>query len=358
MPRHAPPSAIVTDVTLEPLVPRAVRRRFDALLAGGATLRPAGAARDDPERLRTTRYAPHALVELFDVTLFLADFRYDDALGFFVAYVHHASSPRALFPRILYKDSSLCWRVASHFVHDADEYWIGKGDVRAEGEILVSSEETTNLPFELQAALDDASRRRPRRRDDDAIQLVLREGPSDRVEPYADFVRPRRAAAARYAIHGDRPIARFTRRGDPTSLRLVRGYEPDLDGGLVEHHATRSEFFGGRLDKARVLSANRRVQYLFFASPTHVWLAHPQALSTDLSSYAVRTVDVHAPDDLSIPGFEYHEDGASQIPDGFAGAPHPLDPHRADAGAWLDALPVVADFRARLLPRLRRRRRT
>jgi len=123
-------------------------------------------------------------------------------LRFLVGYValgERSGAPiRAIHPRIFYKDSSLIWRVARHFVHDAEEYWIGKGDVRVEDrggeEYLVSSEETT-LPLELQFALDDVSRRR--RRDDDAIGLIVREAPSGRIRPYADFSAPRRAAAAR-----------------------------------------------------------------------------------------------------------------------------------------------------------------
>ncbi len=357
-----PPTQVVTGVELAPISAARVARTFRALVDDGAELRPAGAARHDPSVLLTPRYMPRAMVSLFDATYFLADFRFDDALGFFVAYVVLEGSSRGrtrIHPRIFYKDSSLVWRVASHFLHDEDEYWIGKGDVREDGELVTTVEDTTNLPFEIQDALDVASRQRRRRRDDDAIELILRQGPSGRVEPYADFTAPRRAAAARSSIHGGRPIARFTRRGDPTSLTFVRGYEPDFEHGVLEQYASESKFFGGTLRKFRVLSTNRQVQHFFFASPTHAWPSHPQTLTTELSTYGVRTLDVIAPDDLSIPGYEYHEAGASQIPEGFVGAPHPLDPHRADASAWLEQLPVVQEFRTAVLAaRGERRRRT
>jgi len=98
-------------------------------------------------------------------------------------------------------------------------------------------------------------------------------------------------------------------------------------------------------------SENGAIQYQFVASPTHVWLGPPQLLTTELSPYGVRTGDVHANEDLFLPGYEYHEDGASQIPAGFAGAPHPDNPDRADAAAWLEALPIVRAFRARVLRR-------
>ena len=247
----------------------------------------------------------------------------------------------------------------SHFVHDHEEYWIGKGDVRWErrgdGEYQCSVEETTNLPYEIQNALDVASRRSGKRRDDDAIRLVLREGPSGRIAPYADFTAPRRRAERRHHVNRGRLVARFARRGDPSSLRFARGFEPDLEHGVLEVDRSASRFFGGELRKFRILSTNRQIQYQFVASPTQVWVNPPQTLTTELSSYGVRTLDVLADEDLCLPAFEYHEvdgDGEvthSQIPAGFAGDPHPDDPARANASTWLEALPVIREFRAQVL---------
>ena len=59
------------------------------------------------------------------------------------------------------------------------------------------AEETTDLPLELQDGLETLSRRRRRvPRDDAALELVLRSGPADRLEPYRDFHEPPRRAAA------------------------------------------------------------------------------------------------------------------------------------------------------------------
>jgi hypothetical protein len=71
----------------------------------------------------------------------------------------------------------------------------------------------------------------------------------------------------------------------------------------------------------------------------------------------VRTVDVRADDDLFVPGLEYHFlDDAwdppelySQIPAGYAGAASPVDDARADASPWLDRLPVIEEFRRKVL---------
>lgn len=346
----------------EPLSPAQVGRSFRELLTAGAHLWPAGTAQRRPSVLLAPRYRPRHAVRLFDATFFLADYRFDDAVGFFVGYVALGPQPRELWPRLFYKDSSLLWRVATHFAVDQGAVWIGKGDTRVEerGEWLWrhSVEETTNLPYELQFAFDELSRRGAKRRDDAALALIVRRAPPGRLEPYADFSAPRREAAARHREHGGRPVARFLNPCDPRSLRFARGYAPDFVRGIVEQGTSSSSFFGGPVAKYRVLSENRRVQYLFFASPRHVWLAPPQLLSTELSTFGVRPHDVQAPEELFLPGYEYHEDGDSQIPPGFAGAPHPENPDRADAAAWLEALPVVRAFRAQVLRRRAGARRT
>lgn len=103
------------------------------------------------------------------------------------------------------------------------------------------------------------------------------------------------------------------------------------------------------------------MQYLFFAGPRQVWLAPPQATTTELSSYGVRTHDVLVPEDLCVPGYEYHyldcnEDPpllVSQIPPGFVGAPSARDPSRSDASPWLERLPVIRAFRREVLGRRR-----
>ncbi len=357
-----PVCRVITGVAPEPLSRSQVARRFRALLNDGATLVPAGTARHDPTILLSRRYLPRHEVKLFDATYLLNDFRYNEALGFFVAYIVlgelTGTRVRRIHPRLIYKDSSLLWRVASHFVHDHQEFWIGKGAVREEGrageEVLVSVEETTNLPFEIQSALDTISRRTRRQRDDLAIELVVREGPTGRIEPYEDFVSPRRRAPERHVVNRGRRVARFLRRGDPASLYFAKGYEPDFARGVLEAHQTVSKFFGGRLRKFRILSSNCEIQYLFFASPTHAWINHPQSLTTELSTYGVRTTDVMADGDVFLPGFEYHDEGDSQIPEGFAGEAHPKDPHRADASAWIEAMPVIQEFRATVLKNQRR----
>ena len=66
-----------------------------------------------------------------------------------------------------------------------------------------------------------------------------------------------------------------------------------------------------------------------------------------------------ADEDLFVPGFEYHltDDSVdppeliSQIPTGYAGEMSLVEPGRANASAWLDALPVVKEFRRKFLGR-------
>jgi hypothetical protein len=362
-------TAVVPSVAPSPLAPRDVRLRFRALVASGAPIRAAGLAAADPSQLVRGRYLPTALVELFDTSFYLSDYFQTPDLRFFVAYVVQPR-PRTgrpeIHPRIFYKDGSLVWRSASHFVSTPDEFWVGKGDVRTvrigRDEWVKSVESTTDLPLEMQTALEAVSRRTVRVRDEKrALHLVLRRAPSHRMQAYADFTGPRRRAAAnpRNRIHGGRKVAYLRDEGDPSSLVIVPGYEPDFRNGILERAESTSVLYCGRLERYRILSANRRIQYLFFSGPRQVWIIPPQATTTELSSYGVRTVDVVVDEEICCPGFEYHfydrsEDPpvlCSQIPAGFAGPAAPTDPDRADAAPWLDHLPVIRAFRRAVLGR-------
>lgn len=361
--RRRPPiaRAVVPSVAPDRRSPRAIECEFRALLDAGWRLHPVGAARRAPRRLLRLGYVPRHRITLFERVFYLAGVRQNPDLRFFVAYVvPPAARPGRIHPRLFYKDVSLVWRAASHYVHTAEERWTGKGDVtvRRDGddEMIESREETTDLPFEMQTALETlnaGTRRIPT--DEAAIPLVLRGGPTNRIQAYADFIGPRRRAQAdrRNLVNGGRPVARFTRRNDPASLRFVAGYEPDFREGIVERSTSKSRLYGGQVRRFRILSANREVQYFFFASPRLVWIAPPQATTTELSTYGVRTVDVEAPEEAFIPGYEYHYLDetvdppvlVSQIPPGYVGEPSDVDPSRASAAAWLDELPIVREFR-------------
>jgi len=359
-------SRIVSGIRPCDLTPRQVEREFRALVAAGARIRPAGRAKKDPASLLRAGYVPKHRLRLFDTAFYLAELRQEPNARFFITFVLLGAGRdvpprrRVLFPRYFYKDASLGWRSASHFARSETENWIGKGDLKPVLEngrtVYYSAEETTNLPLEIQGALDELSRKAQRvRRDDRAIGLVLRQAPDDRVEPYADFVTPRRRASRsrKNRIHNGEPVAWFTRKNDPSSLRFARGFQPDFAKGILEVSELSSKLYGGVLRKFRILSRNRQIQYQFVAAPRQAWVVPPQALTTELSSYGVRTIDVNTDDDLCVPGYEYHylddsEDPPrlySQIPDGFVGALSEVDRARADAAPWLEALPVIQEFR-------------
>jgi hypothetical protein len=359
---------VVSSVQASEATPRQIAREFHALLDAGAKLTPVGTARRAPRLLLSRGYTPKHRIALFDTAFYLTGPRQNEDIRFFVAYVvqGNAARRRKIHPRIFYKDISLVWRSASHWVRSGKENWIGKGDVtlvvKDGEELVVSAEETTDLPLEMQSALEELVRQVRRvPYDDSAVGLVLRRGGDDRIAPYRDFSEPRRRAAAdpRNRIHGGRPIARFTRRNDPSSLVFARGFEPDFGGGIVEESHSVSRLYGGPLRRFRIVSRNQKVQYLFFAGPRQVWIAPAQATTTELTSYGVRSIGVAAPDELFIPGYEYHyldetEDPpelVSQIPEGFVGAVSDHDPDRADASPWLDRLPIVREFRRKVLRR-------
>ncbi len=348
------------------LSPTRVTREFLARLDDGARLVCSGSTRKRPRRLLTLGYVPRFRIELFGTHYYLTRVRQNEDIRFFVAYMVVAGAPRRIYPRIFYKDISLVWRSASHYVRSENENWIGKGDVHVvsqDGEEQVeSAEETTDLPLEIQTALEElssAARRIPY--DDDAVARILRRGGDDRIEPFEDFLAPRRRAQAdpRNRVNGGRPIARFRRRNDPGSLHFVAGFEPDFRGGILERSRSKSKMYHGLLRRLRIASRNRQVQYLFFAGRKQVWIGALQATTTELSSFGLRTVDVAAPEELLLPGYEYHfldesEDPpvfVSQIPKGFAGPSSQVDPVRADASPWLDRVPVIRAFRREVLHR-------
>ena len=336
-------------------IAREFRQRLDT-----AELVCAGSCAKRPERLFGFGYRPRHRVAIFDTTFYLSAVRQNADLRFFVGYVDQPQAGRSerIHARLFYKDVSLIWRSASHFVRSDRENWIGKGDIRTirvDGEeVEVSDESTTDLPLEVQDAFETLSRNAKRvPRDDTAISRVLRRAPDDRLEAYHDFRAPRRRAQSnpRNLVHGGRSIARFRRQNDPASLEFASGFAPDFRRGVLERSTSRSSLYGGRLRRFRILSQNRQIQYLFMAGPKQAWIIPPQATTTELSSYGVRTIDVAADDELSVPGWEYRggaEVGLSnvdQIPPGFAGESNPKDPSRADASPWLERLPVIRDFR-------------
>lgn len=349
------------------LPPRQVARNFRKLIDSGARFRAAGEAKSDPTQLLSLGYTPRYEVALFDTHFYLTNPLQNPALRFFVGYVvqrHPATGRNEIAPRIFYKDLSLIWRCASHVIATDGDFWIGKGDVRTmvrDGfEITECVESTTDLPLEMQTALETLNRKkRHARSDEEALYLVLQGAPSSRTAPYRDFSELRRRAESdrRNLINGGRSIARFTRRNDPTSLKIVDGFEPDFSKGILEVGDSKSAMYGGALKRFRILSRNRKIQYLFIAGPKHVWIIPPQATTTELSSYGVRTIDVVADEDLFVPGYEYHyfdeaadeSEHFSQIPEGFAGELSEHDNDRADASAWLDQIPVIREFRRKVL---------
>lgn len=361
------PTETIVSVVAADKTPRQVANQFRRLLTTGHQLRVDGKAKSDPMMLLRSGYAPKYEIELFGTRFFLGNLRSAHDLKMMPAYVLPAANDRRTSPkihaRVFYKDSSLVWRSASHYINTPDEQWIGKGAVRwsnvAGARGWYSVEETTNLPFEMQAALDDIGQRSPRSKSDPRILFrILRNAPSDRIWPYRDFEAPRENAMKVKAnrINNNKPIAWFTDEKDPASLMIEPGFEPDF-GAVIDVAKSRSAAYGGEIQKFRIASRNRRIQYLFVAGPHHVWLICPQSLTVELSSYGLRTVDVHVDDLLCIPGYEFFDNSGSgevddQIPAGFAGAVAPFDPDRADASPWNDRMPIVKEFRRSFSNRL------
>lgn len=353
------PVETIANVVAVEKTPRQVGRDFQRLLDSGYRLRADGQAKKDPVKNLRGGYTPKYEIGLFGTRFFLCNQRDAHGLKVLPAYVSPPQLGRAtptIHAKVFYKDSSLVWRSASHYINTSNEQWIGKGAVRwlnkrgARG--WFSAEETTNLPFEMQSALDEVSQRGPRRQNDKRVlSLVLRNAPSNRVAPYRDFELPRERAMKVKAnrINNNRSVAWFIDDTDPESLQFEPGFEPDFDA-VIDVSTSRSSMYGGKIQKFRIASCNRRVQYLFVTGPNHVWIINPQAFTVELSSYGLRTVDAIVDEDLCIPGYEFFDNAGtgevdSQIPPGFAGPECAVDPDRADASPWNDRMPVIRSFR-------------
>jgi hypothetical protein len=358
--------AVTPSIRAASITPAQARRELQQLIDAGVPVLPAGTARKHPLRF-VTLYPPSFKLEMFGTRFYLTTVRQNPSLRFCVAYLaqaHYRTGRMQIFPRVFYKDGSLVWRCASHIAREGAGIWIGKGAVRTtlreDGEYIQSVEATTDLPLEMQTALEDLGRNVNRvKRDQTALFKLLRRVPEGRIEPYREFTDPRRRAQAdrRRLINGRRRIAYFRKPGDPTSLRFVTGYEPDFGRGVVEHSRSRSNLYGGTIERYRVLSKNKRIQYLFFKGPENAWIVPPQAMTTELSTFGVRTIDVRIDDNLCVPGYEYHycvdetsdpPEMHSQIPEGFVGHVNAHDPARSDASPWIEQMPVIREFRRRL----------
>jgi len=358
---------LVKNIAPSALDAKKIQQQFKQLLKIGYSLHVAGLAKYlKPDYLVRTRPPLHH-IELYGVQYFLTDIRRDIGFRYFVAYIvmpQHKDTPRSqrkkIYARIFYKDSSLIWRSASHLINTDGDLWVGKGDVKPvfeDGEIeYYSAEETTNLPFEIDAALDNISRKTKEViQDKKAMSLVLHNAPEGRILPYADFSAPRKKAMnnPNFAINKNQKIAWFTNPTNPRSLKFAAGYQPDFRNGLIDTSESFSKIYHGAIKKYRIASLNREIQYLFIHAPKQVWIIPPQPIDNLLTSYGVRTVDADADDDLCLPGFEYHylmdpSDPSSlysQIPIGYAGKTSDVDPDRADASPWIEAMPVIKKFR-------------
>lgn len=363
-------TAIVPSVELSKQSPRQVSQEFLTLLNDNGHLQITGSARKIPARKQAALLfekglKPRAKVEIFDTRYYLTGIRQIPELRFVVGYiVQPRRSGFTVSARIIYKDLSLVWRTASHHTFVDNAIWIGKGDTRSkfidDDEYISSDESTTDVPLEILTALESLSanvRRAPSGHA--AIDLLLQRARGDRIHPFRDFTKPRELARAnpRNLINGGKSIARFTRHNDPSSLKITRGFEPDFADGIIERSVSTSSMYGGELQRFRILSSNRKIQYFFIAGPDHVWIIPPQSVTTELSSFGVRTIDVLADDDLFIPGYEYYfyEDSAdgprlhSQIPEGFVGEICPSHEDKADASPWLEKIPVIREFRKQVL---------
>jgi len=145
-------------------------------------------------------------------------------------------------------------------------------------------------------------------------------------------------------------IGGFTEKGNPASFRFLEGYEPDFNNGIVEIFESNNPIYG-TIKSYRILSANKQVQFIFNVdSESRVWIGAMQAVTPRLTRFGVRadvvTVSSTSIDgrgvDLLMPAYEY----PSQTPARYQGK---LKGEYCDASGFINQLPVIREFRAKVL---------
>ncbi len=258
------PILIQASVDRLPLSPAKVESEFMELIDGKIKLVVKGSAKKNPKILLSKGLKPKHKIRLFDTTFYLTDPQTTPELLYVVAYILKGST---LYARILYKDISLIWRCASHCTYIKQELWVGKGDIKTvldeEYEMTFSDESTTDLPLEMQTAMEHILQQSDKQRGSVAdIMSVLQKAPGERVAPYADFRIPRKKANSnpKNLVNKGRSVASFMNPNDPRTLKIVKGFEPDFKKGIIEQSKSSSKLYGGPLKRFRILSVNKKIQ--------------------------------------------------------------------------------------------------
>ena len=256
-------TAILPGVQPDPRDPRALATEFRAALADGVRLRPSGEAKQDPTPAANSplrgalSHRPLPGSNLSDRVPLRRQPEFHGRVRRTVGVLRSRRRVRTTRGSST-KDSSLVWRVATHFVRSEDDNWIGKGDTKWElirrRRVLVQRGGDREPAFsrcrKRSTSLAGAARSHG------GITTRSRSSCSAATEiasnPFAEFVTPRRRAAERYRIHGGKPIARFHSQGRSQHAALREGLRTGLPTrGWWTQSSSHSKLYGGPVTKFR-----------------------------------------------------------------------------------------------------------
>ena len=293
---------------------------------------------------------------------------------FVAAYTRVKNGKRQLFMRVVYKGNSAAgWRIPDR---QAIGGWIGKGlrhlgqsmtDIPAEISLIFEAEYMrayNNLPvnnvFYKILALGSGEHANIDQQGTVLANIGGRIADIEAMERWAS--RNKMKSSDAYALlppdRRDRVIhiGDFAQSGIPESFQFSDpGLRPDQ---LVETYDGYAPLYG-RVRYYRVLSADKRVQYIFCGAmladgkggvkgafmPVSV-----QATDRSLNRFGQRAIPIMIAQDAMVALYEYPQEVPYGNDNDFAGAPHPNDYDYVDASAWVMRGPLVRAFIENIMP--------
>ncbi len=317
------------------------------------------------EELMNAGFQPHYKIVVNGVAYYVSEpYTPSHGRASFVYYFYRKNpktGEEEIFTRSVYRSNSQnVLRVASH--RRPERRWIGKGLGQA----------TTTLPLELQSTFEKI------------YQTALSKGKLEKKEAFYEILRAKdshmpadsfmksmiayergeeaeqkdekepeeQILIGKFNEH-DRDQIEFIKgemifpRGIPETFGFTPGFEPDFENGVVETFETDNPVYGGKVTSYRIISKNKEAQYLFNVDMKgRVWIGDVQGTHSEITRFGVRKNTIYIPSDFLTPANEYE----SEIPEGYKGEWQHSD--YWDASAYIDKLPVVQEFRDKVLNKL------
>jgi len=340
---------------------KVTQRRFKEALDQGIPLRIYAPEDEDDipvtyEYLALEGHAPLHRIRFGDDTYYISrPFIGPDNRISFIAYCQHIDSrdnkPKLFVNEFYFSGSHAVWRAASHRAWG----WIGKG----------VDEHSQTLPLEIIPFLNRIVEKAGNieTREYDLFKILGIGGiiPAEsQIFTHVDVLNGQRAAPE-LDLTGSRRIVVAEEvslaPADSDELHRYRfpdeGYKPDFTSKKILRYPSRNDVYG-RITHYRILSRNKKLQYLFNVSEEGlVWIGSVQSVSKDLNRQGVRqdAPNIIVPPTLLQAPYDYPSEIVKNLPQGYLGDDHPGHPEYASAAKFTEKIDLVVEFRAEVLSR-------